>query len=104
MKIILCLSLIMLGISSMVRYRNQRKKEKRDIVNKVIANHIIAKEALTTLLVESLINQEEQFKAVEKSASNSLDIILQACGDAYIDEFFEKLGGLESKEQPTERI
>ena len=46
MKVILCLALVVLGLRSMVIHRKMKRKIKQRILEKVIANHIMVKDAL----------------------------------------------------------
>lgn len=91
MNTILCLALIVLCLRSMVIHRKMKRKIKQRILEKVIANHIMLKDALTILLVESKINVNEHFNGIEQSLKNSTDIIFESCGELYVDKFYDEM-------------
>lgn len=91
MNTILCLALIVLGLRSMVIHRKMKRKIKQRILEKVIANHIMIKDALTSLLVESKIDVNEHFNGIEQSLKNSIDIIFESCGELYVDKFYDEM-------------
>lgn len=91
MNTILCLALIMLVLRSMVIHRKMKRKIKQRILEKVIANHIMVKDALTSLLVESKIDVNEHFSRTEQSLKNSIDIIFESCGELYVDKFYDEM-------------
>ena len=86
MKIVLCLFLIIIGIIGLFKEHKKRAKERKEIMKMVIANHIIAKDALAKLSTTELITANEYFNAISDLTNNSLDIILKACGTSYIEE------------------
>ena len=101
MNTILCLALILLGLRSMVIHRKMKRKIKQRILEKVKANHILVKDALTSLLVESKIDVNEHFNGIEQSLKNSTDIIFESCGELYVDKFYDEMSDIKNyKEEP----
>ena len=96
MNTILCLALIVFGLRSMVIHRKMKKKIKQRILEKVIANHIMVKDALTSLLVESKIDVNEHFNGIEQSLKNSIDIIFESCGELYVDKFYDEMSDIKN--------
>lgn len=96
MNTILCLALIVLGLHSMVIHRKMKRKIKQRILEKVIANHIMVKDALTSLLVESKIDVNEHFSRIEQSLKNSIDIIFESCGQLYVDKFYDEMSDIKN--------
>lgn len=93
MNTILCLALIVLGLRSMVIRRKMKRKIKQRILEKVIANHIMVKDAFS-LLVESKIDANEYFNGIEQSLKNSIDIIFESCGELYVDKFYDEMSDI----------
>lgn len=96
MNTILCLALIVFSLSSMVVYRKMKRKIKQRILEKVVANHIMVKDALTSLLVESKIDVNEHFNGIEQSLKNSIDIIFESCGELYVDKFYDEMSDIKN--------
>lgn len=88
MKIILCLFLIAIGIIGLFNEHKRRAKERKEIMKRVVANHIIARDALVKLSTTELMTAGEFLDAIEHLTDNSVEIILKACGtSSYIEEF-----------------
>ena len=101
MNTILCLTLIVFGLRSMVIRRKMKRKIKQRILEKVIANHIMVKDALTSLLVESKIDVNEHFNGIEQSLKNSTDIIFESCGELYVDKFYDEMSDIKNYKEET---
>lgn len=86
MKIVLCLALIAAGIYGLVLEYKRRSKEKEEIMERLLANHIIAKDALAKLLSEEKIKPEEFLDSMERLTENTIEIIVKACGTKYVAE------------------
>ena len=86
MKIVLCLFFIAIGIIGLFKEHKRRAKERKEIMERVVANHFIAKDALAKLSTTELMTAREYFDAIEHLTDNSLDIIIKACGTSYVEE------------------
>ena len=102
MNTILCLALILLGLRSMVIHRKIKRKIKQRILEKIIGNHIMVKDALTSLLVESKIDVNEHFNGIEQSLKNSIDIIFESCGELYVDKFYDEMSDIKNYKEEAE--
>ena len=101
MNTILCLALIVLGLRSMVIHRKIKKKIKQRILEKIIGNHIMVKDALDRLLIESKIDENEHFSVIEQSLKNSIDIIFESCGELYVDKFYDEMSDIKNYKEET---
>lgn len=86
MKIVLCLFLIAIGIIGLLKEHKRRIKERKEIMQMVIANYIIVRDALGKLSTTDLMTAGEFLDAVEHLTDNSVEIILKACGTSYVAE------------------
>ena len=86
MKIVLCLFLIAIGIIGLLKEHKRRVKERKEIMLRVVANYIIAKDMLTKLSTTNLMTGSECFEAIEHLTDNSIEVILKACGTSYVKE------------------
>ena len=86
MKIILCLILIAIGIIGLFNEHKRRTKERKEIMKMVIANHILAKDALAKLSTTELMTGKEYLNTMKRLTDNSFEIILKACGTSYLVE------------------
>ncbi|MBO7730945.1 MAG: hypothetical protein J6S67_00280 [Methanobrevibacter sp.] len=97
-KTILCLVLIANGVVGLVSYMRQRKVEKRKIVVQVVANHIIAKDAIW----RSDLPLEDKNDAINHLTGNTIDIVLTACGTGYVEYAYRLLGEYENNKRKIE--
>jgi phosphoglycerate-specific signal transduction histidine kinase len=86
MKILLSIFLVIFGVSGLVIGYQSRKKIKKEITKRVIANHLIAKDALSRLLSAGKISISDYSDAIEHLNDNSINIIVDSCGTSYIEE------------------
>ena len=86
MKIILSLALIAVGLYGLFKENKRRTKEKKEIMERVIANHLIAKDALERLSLTKEIKIEDYFDGMGKLVDNSIEIIFKACGANYVEK------------------
>lgn len=86
MKIVLCLALIAVGIYGLFLEHKRRSKEKEEILKRLLANHIMAKDALAKLLSEQKMKPEDFFDAMEHLNENTIEIVVKACGTRYVEE------------------
>ena len=86
MKILLSIFLVIIGVSGLVIGYQGRKKIKKEITKRVIANHMIAKDALSRLLSADKISISDYSDAIEHLKDNSINIIVDSCGVSYIEE------------------
>ena len=101
MNTILCLALIVLGLRLMVFHRKMKRKIKQRILEKVIANHIMVKDALDRLLIEPKIDGNEHFSVIEQSLKNSIDIVFESCGELYVDKFYDEMSEIKNYKEET---
>ena len=97
-KTILCVVLIANGVIELVSYMRQRKVEKRKIVVQVVANHIIATDAIW----RSDIPLEDKNDAINRLTGNTIDIVLTACGTGYVEYAYRLLGEYNKKKEREE--
>ncbi len=86
MKIILSLALIAVGIYGLFLEYKRRSKEKEEIIKRLLANHIIAKDALSRLSAEGKMSFENYSDAMEHLTDNTIEIVVKACGTKYVEE------------------
>lgn len=86
MKILLSIFLVIIGVYGLVIEHQKRKKQKREIVKRVVANHLIAKDALSKLFSAGGINADCYIDAIEHLNDNSINVIIDSCGTNYVEE------------------
>ena len=96
MNTILCLALIVLGLRSMFIHRRMKRKIKQRILEKIIGNHIMVKDALDRLLIESKIDKNEHSSVIEQSFKNSIGIVFESCGELYVDKFYDEMSDIKN--------
>ena len=81
-KILMSLALIAWGVFGLIRMRKDSEEQKKKILKQVLANYIIAKDAL----IHSDLEPACFMDAVDHLTENTIDVVLMACGSKYVQE------------------
>lgn len=89
--IFLSVACIIYGIVGLIRQHESKKRKRKRIVSRLVANFIIAKDAM----IKANLEPKELTDDLEHLIDNTLDIVIDACGTKYVEEADWMLHGYE---------
>ena len=86
---------IIYGIVGLIRQHESRKRKRKKILALLVANFIIAKDAM----IRANLEPKELTDGLEHLIDNTLNIVIDACGTKYVEEADWMLYGYEIKKE-----